>query len=408
MPCPRLANGSRVPTRPALTRRAVPTTQSQMSSLAAIDAYLTEQALAAPPPAELSIVVPTYNEAGNVEELVRRVDAALPGIAWEIIIVDDDSPDGTASRARTLYQRDARLRCLRRVGRRGLSSASIEGMLSSSAPFVAVMDGDLQHDPGVLRTMLDTLRRGETDLVIGTRYADGGSVGEWNERRIRISRFATRLSTLVTRRPVSDPMSGFFALRRDVIESCAKDLSSLGFKILLDIVASAPKTLRIREVPFTFGTRLSGESKLSANVAWEYLLLLADKLVGRYVPVRFLAFAAIGAVGVGVHFLVLSAVFKLMAQGFAVSQAVATGSAIAFNYTVNNLLTYSGQSLRGTRWLRGLLTFYLICGIGAFANVGVSSYLFGQDTSWPLAALAGIAMSSVWNYAVSARYTWRA
>lgn len=379
-----------------------------MSSLAAIDAYLTEQALAAPPPAELSIVVPTYNEAGNVEELVRRVDAALPGIAWEIIIVDDDSPDGTASRARTLYQRDARLRCLRRVGRRGLSSASIEGMLSSSAPFVAVMDGDLQHDPGVLRTMLDTLRRGETDLVIGTRYADGGSVGEWNERRIRISRFATRLSTLVTRRPVSDPMSGFFALRRDVIESCAKDLSSLGFKILLDIVASAPKTLRIREVPFTFGTRLSGESKLSANVAWEYLLLLADKLVGRYVPVRFLAFAAIGAVGVGVHFLVLSAVFKLMAQGFAVSQAVATGSAIAFNYTVNNLLTYSGQSLRGTRWLRGLLTFYLICGIGAFANVGVSSYLFGQDTSWPLAALAGIAMSSVWNYAVSARYTWRA
>lgn len=383
-------------------------TQPQMSSLATIDAYLAEQAPTAPQPAELSIVVPTYNEAGNVDELVRRVDAALPGIAWEIILVDDDSPDGTASRARTLYQRDARLRCLRRIGRRGLSSASIEGMLSSSAPFIAVMDGDLQHDPGVLRTMLDALRAGDADLVIGTRYAGGGSVGEWNQRRIRISRFATKLSTLVTRRPVSDPMSGFFALRRDVVESCARNLSSLGFKILLDIVASTPNSLRIKEVPFTFGTRLSGESKLSANVAWEYLLLLADKLVGRYVPVRFLAFAAIGAVGVGVHFLVLSTVFKLMAQGFAVSQAVATGIAIAFNYSVNNLLTYSGQSLRGTRWLRGLLSFYLICGIGAFANVGVSSYLFGQDTSWPLAALAGIAMSSVWNYAVSARYTWRA
>ena len=383
-------------------------TQPQMSSLATIDAFLAEQASTAPQPAELSIVVPTYNEAGNVDELVRRVDAALPGIAWEIILVDDDSPDGTASRARTVYQRDARLRCLRRIGRRGLSSASIEGMLSSSAPFIAVMDGDLQHDPGVLRTMLDALRAGDADLVIGTRYAGGGSVGEWNQRRIRISRFATKLSTLVTRRPVSDPMSGFFALRREVVESCARDLSSLGFKILLDIVASTPNTLRIKEVPFTFGTRLSGESKLSANVAWEYLLLLADKLVGRYVPVRFLAFAAIGAVGVGVHFLVLSAGFKLMALGFAASQAVATGIAIAFNYSVNNLLTYSGQSLRGMRWLRGLLSFYLICGIGAFANVGVSSYLFGQDTSWPLAALAGIAMSSVWNYAVSARYTWRA
>ena len=203
-------------------------------------------------------------------------------------------------------------------------------------------------------------------------------------------------------------MSGFFALRREVLESCVKQLSSLGFKILLDIVASSEKTVRIKEVPFTFGERLTGESKLTTNVVWEYLLLLADKLVGRYVPVRFLAFASIGAIGVGVHFLVLATAFKLFGQGFALSQSIATAVAIAFNYTVNNLLTYSGQSLRGSRWVRGLLSFYLICGIGAFANVGVSSYLFGHATSWPLAALAGIAMSSVWNYAVSARYTWRA
>ena len=359
-------------------------------------------------PVQISIVVPTYNERGNLLELTRRLDAALEGIAWELIVVDDDSPDGTAAHAREIYARDTRVRCVRRIGRRGLSSACIEGMLSSSAPYLAVMDGDLQHDPAVLRTMLVALQRDEADLVIGSRYVEGGSVGDWNSQRVMISRVATRLSGLVTHRPISDPMSGFFALRRQVLDSCVKDLSSLGFKILLDIVASSGRSVRIKEIPFTFGERLTGESKLSTNVIWEYLLLLADKLVGRYVPVRFLAFAAIGALGVGVHFLVLSTVFRGLGQAFVVGQTLATAAAIAFNFSVNNLLTYSGQSLRGMRWVKGLASFYLICGIGAFANVGVSSYLFGRDTSWPLAALAGIAMSSVWNYAVSARYTWRA
>jgi len=359
-------------------------------------------------PAQISVVVPTYNERGNLLELTRRLDAALEGFAWELIVVDDDSPDGTAAHARDIYTQDTRVRCLRRIGRRGLSSACIEGMLASSAPLLAVMDGDLQHDPAVLRTMLLTLLREEADLVIGSRYVAGGSVGDWNSQRVMISRVATRLSTLVTHREISDPMSGFFALRREVLDSCVKDLSSLGFKILLDIVASSKPSVRITEVPFTFGERLTGESKLSTNVVWEYLLLLADKLVGRYVPVRFLAFAAIGALGVGVHFLVLSIAFKGVGLSFAVGQSAATLIAIAFNFSVNNLLTYSGQSLRGKRWLRGLASFYLICGIGALANIGISSYLFGNETSWPVAALAGIAMSSVWNYAVSARYTWKA
>lgn len=370
--------------------------------------FVTLSVTPLPAVAELSIVVPTYNERGNLPELVRRLGAALQGIAWELVIVDDDSPDGTAELARDMYVRDPRVRCVRRIGRRGLSSACIEGMLATSAPYVAVMDGDLQHDPALLVTMLGALRAAEADLVIGSRYMAGGSVGDWNDQRIRISRIATWLSSLVTHRPVSDPMSGFFALRRDVLDSCVRSLSSLGFKILLDIIASSSPSVRIKEVPFTFGERLSGESKLSANVAWEYLLLLCDKLVGRYVPVRFLAFAAIGALGVGVHFIVLTAVFKALGLSFAISQGTATAVAIAFNFSVNNLLTYSGQSLRGRRWLRGLVSFYLICGVGAFANVGVSSYLFGHDTAWPLAALAGIAMSSVWNYAVSARYTWRA
>lgn len=359
-------------------------------------------------PIELSVVVPTYKERGNLDELRRRLEVALEGVAWELIIVDDDSPDGTADHAKTMHRDDPRVRCIRRIGRRGLSSACIEGMLSSSAPFVAVMDGDLQHDPMVLRRMLAALRADEADLVVGSRYVEGGSVGDWDGTRVAISRFATRLAGLVTRQPLADPMSGFFALKRTTFEACAHRLSSLGFKILLDIVASSDASLRLKEVSFTFGQRLAGESKLSTNVIWEYLLLLADKLVGKWVPVRFLAFSAIGALGIGVHFAVLSTLFKGFGTSFVAGQSAATATAILFNYSINNVLTYAGQSLRGAAWLRGLATFYVICGIGAFANVGISSWLFGNDTSWPLAALAGIAMSSVWNYAVSARYTWRA
>ena len=359
-------------------------------------------------PAEFCIVVPTYNESGNLDELVQRIATALQEIRWEVIIVDDDSPDGTASCARRIYREDQRVRCIQRIGRRGLSSACIEGMLATAAPYIAVIDADLQHDPSLLRTMYDTLAGNQVDLVIGSRYVNGGGVGDWNRQRLAMSRFATRLSNLVTRQPVADTMSGFFALRREIFENCVRDLSSLGFKILLDIIASAKEPLRIKELPYTFGERHSGESKLSGNAMWEFLLLLADKLVGKYVPVRFVAFAGIGVIGIGVHFTVLALLFLGLGRGFSLSQGAATAVAILFNFSVNNMLTYAGQSLRGYAWLRGLATFYLICGIGATANVGVSSYLFGHDTPWPLAALSGVVMSAVWNYAISARYTWKA
>jgi dolichol-phosphate mannosyltransferase len=359
-------------------------------------------------PAELSIITPTYNESANIEELVRRVDEALQGVRWELIIVDDDSPDGTAEVARRLSTREARVRCIRRIGRRGLASACIEGMLSSSAPFLAVMDADLQHDPSALPRMLTMLRADAADLVIGSRYVDGGSVGEWDSRRQAISRFAIRLSTLVTRRAITDPVSGFFMLKREVLDACVSKLSALGFKILLDIVASSDRSVRIAEVPIRFGARHSGETKLSGAVVWEYLLLLADKLVGAWLPVRFVAFVLIGALGVVVHFAVLTLSFKAMGLPFAASQAGATGTAMVFNFSVNNLLTYAGRSLRGLAWFKGLASFALVCGLGAFANVGVAAYLFGRHAPWPLAALAGIALSAVWNYAVSARYTWKA
>jgi dolichol-phosphate mannosyltransferase len=358
------------------------------------------------PALELSLVIPTFNERGNIVELVRRLDETLTGISWEVVFVDDDSPDRTSSLVRELARRDRRIRCAQRIGRRGLSSACIEGMLATSAPFLAVMDADLQHDETRLPEMLKVLRTGSAELVVGTRYAGGGTVGSWDASRARMSRLATRLSRTVCKQDVSDPMSGFFMLRREVVERVVGSLSGMGFKILLDILATSHEPIRVAEVPYRFGTRFAGESKLDSNVLWEFGMLLADKLVGKYVPVRFVSFIVVGAAGLLVHMSILAVLLRLIGTSFTLGQSVATIAAMIFNFTVNNVLTYRDRRLHGWHWLRGLLTFVLACGVGAFANVGVASYLFHQRTEWFLAALAGVAVGAVWNYGVTMVYTW--
>ena len=175
--------------------------------------------------AELSVVVPTFKESGNVAELVQRIDAALEGVDWEVIFVDDDSPDGTSDVAKAMAAADPRVRCLRRVSRRGLAGACIEGMLSSSAAYVGVMDADLQHDENLLPRMLATLRRGDTDLVVGSRYIAGGSASAFSKRRSMISKTAGSLARALTRVELTDPMSGFFMMRRDRFDPIAGSLS---------------------------------------------------------------------------------------------------------------------------------------------------------------------------------------
>ncbi len=357
----------------------------------------------------LSVVVPTLNEEGNVAALVAKLRQALSGIAWEVIFVDDDSRDDTRSAVRDLACTDGRVRLLHRIGRRGLSSACIEGVQASTAPFAAVMDADLQHDEALLPRMLDALESGEADVVVGSRYIEGGGVAGWDSRRAGMSRMATRLGQLILKSPVADPMSGFFMLRRDSFDASVRRLSAVGFKILIDILASADRPLRVKELPYHFRLRVAGESKLDSMVAWEYVVLVADKTIGRYVPVRFVMFALIGLLGLGVHLVVLWLGLNAAAMAFPVAQATATGVAMVGNYTLNNWLTYRDRRRKGWGFVRGLASFVLICGVGAIANVGLASFLFGNGrSSWWIAGIAGAAMSSVWNYAVSAVFTWRA
>lgn len=354
----------------------------------------------------LSIVVPTFNELHNIRELLRRLEATLGATGWEIVFVDDDSPDGTANEVRNIAQADPRVHCLQRVGRRGLASACIEGMLATSAPTIAVMDADLQHDETVLPRMLVEIEQDGADLVIGTRYADGGSTGNWNVSRKAMSQLATRMSQVILRQPVSDPMSGFFMLKREVLDTTVHNLSALGFKILLDILATTRQPLRIAEVPYCFRNRFAGESKLDEMVMWEYGMLLADKAIGRFVPVRFLTFSIVGGLGILVHMAVLASALKGLQLSFTTAQSTATGVAMICNFALNNLLTYRDKRLRGWAWFKGLLSFMIACSIGALANVGIATYLFDNRAQWMLAALAGVLVGSVWNYAVTQIYTW--
>jgi dolichol-phosphate mannosyltransferase len=356
---------------------------------------------------ELAVVVPTFNERENVRLMLDKLDAALGGIDWEVIFVDDDSSDGTADHVREIARRDPRVRCLQRIGRRGLSTACIEGALASATPYVAVMDADLQHDARLLPQMFETLRNEPYDLVVGSRYVAGGGVGEWDRRRAGISNLATRLSRFICKADIADPMSGFFMLRRDVFEGTVRDLSGQGFKILLDILASSPEPPRIKELPYEFGQRRHGASKLDTLVAWEFGMLIADKMIGHLVPVRFALFALIGVIGLGVHLTILRASLSIAALDFTAAQTVATLVAMTSNFFLNNLFTYRDQRLKGWRLLRGLVSFYLICAIGAIGNIGIASYVFAADAVWWVAGIAGAIVGSVWNYAVSSVFTWK-
>jgi dolichol-phosphate mannosyltransferase len=370
-------------------------------------AFLKNDHEAISPGAELCVIVPTFNERDNVQELVNRLDFCLRDVSWEVTFVDDDSPDGTASLVRTLGVKDSRVRCLQRLGRRGLSSACIEGMLATTAPFLAVMDADLQHDEKLLVPMLQVLKEGAADIIVASRYVDGGSVGQWNEMRAGWSRFAAFLSKLVLKTDLKDPMSGFFMVHRRSFEAAMRQLSGVGFKILLDLLASSQEALRVKELPYQFRTRHSGQSKLDSAVAWDYLMLLLDKRLAHLVPVRFVAFSLVGGSGVFVHLLVLLLTFKGFHLGFIPSQSIATFAAMSSNFTLNNLVTYRDMRLRGWRWIRGWIGFVIVCSVGALANVGTAAYLFGAQNYWVVSAVAGILVGLVWNYAVNSVFTWR-
>ncbi|GGC10094.1 dolichol monophosphate mannose synthase [Novosphingobium endophyticum] len=371
-------------------------------------------------PLELAIVLPTYNERGNVATMVERLDTALGGVVWEAIFVDDNSPDGTSEEARRIALKDPRVRCIQRIGRRGLASAAIEGMCSTAAPVVAVMDADHQHDPELLPKMLRAVQSGEYDVAYASRFAEGASTEAWGRPdRVKVSGLANRIANKVTGVELTDPMSGFFMLRAETLRADAHRLSGVGFKILLDILATVDKPLRVKEFPLNFAARAEGESKLDQTVVFEFLIGLYDKWLGRIIPTRFALFGTVGAMGVVVQlaalWIMLHVVFgERFVYGnwsesatFNVANTFAAVVAMTFNFVLNNELTYSDKRLRGlVPLVRGWAQFAVTCSLGLLTNVGSAAMLKTMGFHDVVAVVCGIILGSVWNFALSSKFVW--
>ncbi len=356
----------------------------------------------------LSVVVPTYRESANIAVLFERVKAALDGLPWEMIVVDDDSPDGTFQVAFALAASNRRLRCLRRVNRSGLAGAVIEGWMSSSADFVAVIDGDLQHDERILPKMYAALAEGPYNLAIGTRVTEATAEDGLSPARQKLSNLGAWFFRRIAGAAVRDPMSGFFMIRRDIVARLAPRLSPDGFKILVDVLLSAGGDLRIFEAPYVFRKRLAGESKLTPLVGIDFLGLVVHHASGGVLPIRFVLFASIGALGLVVHILALSAIVHwLGAWDFNSGQLVATLLAMASNFILNNEITYRTLRFRGLGLIGGFAAFAIGCSVGVLANIDIASFLYKSNQTWWVAGLAGALLSVVWNYAVSTNVIWR-
>jgi dolichol-phosphate mannosyltransferase len=353
---------------------------------------------------ELSVVVPAFRERENIPQLLQALEQALVGLDWETIIVVDDAYDGSEVLVRERAQQDRRVRCVHRIGRRGLASACIEGMLASTAPYVVVIDADLQHDETLVPQLLAAARRSQADIAVASRYMAGGSTGELAPTRVRLSRLASALSTTLCK-GLTDPMSGFFVVRRSFLDRVVRKLYGRGFKILLDLIAAARGEIQVVELPYRMRSRAYGESKLSARVVAEFFMLLAYHLTGRLLPARFFLFAAVGVTGVGVHLGVLWPVFAL-SQNFLLSQGVATWAAMTSNFFLNNVFTYGDQRLRGRAMWRGLLTFYAACGVGALINLAMAEWLFLKALPYWVAGLGGAVIAALWNFFMTAALTW--
>lgn len=360
---------------------------------------------------QISVVVPTYNERNNIAILLKRVSEVLDEMNWEIIFVDDASPDGTADVVRALARQDRRVRLISRHNRRGLSSAVVEGTLAASADIVAVMDGDLQHDEGVLPQMYHTVVSGKAEIASASRFLqEDGAAGLSSATRLKMSNGGIKLANAAFGLDLTDPLTGFFVIRRDVLIRALPDLSEQGFKILLDLITSAKPRPRVAELPFRFRAREHGESKLDNKVMYDFFLFFLEKKIGHFLrlPARFLSFGIINTIGILLHLLILEVGLAWFGFSFAVAQLVATMLAMAFNYSANNLVTYNDRQLKGADFYTGFLIFALLCSVGVVANVGIATVLHVQyaDIAHELPALAGAMITAVWNYAATKLLVW--
>jgi dolichol-phosphate mannosyltransferase len=359
---------------------------------------------------ELSIIVPTFNEFGNVIPLYKEIKKALKTVKHEIIFVDDDSKDGTIDEINELIKQYDNVRLIHRIDKRGLSSACIDGFIASNSKYVSVIDADLQHEPALLSKMLQKIRSDKLDLIIASRFLKDSVISGLSNTREKFSSIGNVISTMITGVKLSDPLSGYFMIKKNIVSPLIPKLSGMGFKILLDIVSTSRFSrikLNYLELPTHFRERNKGESKLDLLTILEFVTLILDKILGKYIPIRLVLFVIVGFSGLLLHMLVLAIMLKILNLDFVFSQIVATSLAMISNFFVNNIFTYRDRRLHGMAMLKGLISFSIACSIGGAINVASSTFIFDRGVYWPIAAIIGCVFGFLCNYIITALTTWK-
>ena len=357
----------------------------------------------------LSIVIPTYNEKDNIAKILDKLKKALKDIAYEIIFVDDNSPDGTSREIKNFMKKSSDIRLIHRIGRRGLSGAVIEGIFAATSELVAVMDCDLQHDETKLSEMLHLFSKSiSLDLVIGSRFTEKGGISDKAFSKIR--ELGSRITTLLVKRLLninsSDPLSGFFMVKKETFLMSADNLQSQGFKILADFLATSGKNIEIKEIGYKFKNRVVGESKMSFLTVLELIGLVLSQIFKGRVSIRFILFCMVGLSGIFVQLFITGTSMFLINQ-FATAQTLGIIAAMTSNYFLNNTITFQERKLKSFDLLRGLFSFYLICSLGAFTNIAIASYVFGFSSNWLISSFVGAIFGAVWNFTLTSIFTWK-
>lgn len=358
---------------------------------------------------KLTVVIPTFNEAGNISIIVEKIEATLLSKDFEVLFVDDNSDDGTIEAIKMLESKKSNVSMLLRVGRRGLAGACIEGILASKSDLIAVMDCDLQHDEKKLSEMLSRFNSNPNlDLIVGSRHFDEGKV---TTGLSTIRQIGSRLAIWSTQKSLGiktkDPMSGFFMVRKLSVMPIINNLQHNGFKILADMIASSKGKWEIQEIDYEFKSRQSGKSKMDFRVVFELLGLILSHLSFGLLSIRFILFGIVGFSGIFVQLLSTFVLYSILDFPFLQSHIASIGIAMTSNFSLNNLLTYKDRSLLGKNYLKGLLSFYLICSAGALANVAIADFIFKNIGLWVLASVTGSLLGAIWNFVFSSIFTWK-
>ena len=355
----------------------------------------------------ISIIIPTFNEIQNIIPLVQKIKVSLNSkINWEIIFVDDNSPDKTYEKIKSLKKDYSNIKVIKRLNERGLAGAVLTGLNSCSYEQIIIMDADLQHDPIFILKLLNKMYQNEASIVVASRFIKDSKSNNFHILREIGSKTMIKVFNLFSSIKLYDPMSGFFIIKKDLFLKISKNLSSDGYKILADIILNIPKNVKVSQIPIDFKQRHAGESKMNLKVLWDLLLVIIHSFLKKYVPREYLSYIGVGMIGLSFHVMSLYLLYKIIDISFLISHLIATLIAIFVNYTLNNILTFYNNNLMGIKWLLGLINYYIFCSYGIFISFAIAKTLIGFNFNWFIAGLVGAFTASVWNFSMSKFIIW--